>query len=114
VPESDPLVKIWGQLTRRRLNSAERAAFLGRPEIPELRKFAAQKGEAWVRNAARTRVKLSKAGQRQLKLEAWLEYCVRETTPVVPRVTGAPSPARRIKPKSLADLPSTTRYTDDT
>jgi hypothetical protein len=104
-------MQIWIYVTKSALTVRQRAVFRGRREKWELLEFLAKHGSAWMEEAARRALRGDSKGVNRLRLGEWLMRCRLEAAGATPAV----SPVRKTtKRKSVADLPATTRYDDDT
>jgi hypothetical protein len=114
VTERDPILRIWLELTCRAITPAQRTQFLLRFETRALHELLLQHGPDWMKTQGRRALGKDGKGEPRLKLSRWLSECYRHTPavlPGVPELGGHPPRPRRV---TMADLPSTQRYEDDT
>jgi hypothetical protein len=103
------LMQIWIYVAKRELT--EREIFKGRPQTPELLALLAKHGPDWIERVGRRALRPDAKGANRLRLVEWLALCRIEEAVAA----GSVSPLKRpAKQKSVADLPPTTRYDDDT
>lgn len=104
------LMQIWVYVTKSELTPKQRAIFRGRREKWGLRSLLLKHGPAWMEEAARRALRPDKKGVNRLRLNEWLTRCQLDAAPPKPSA----APPKTAKRKSVADLPATTRYDEDT
>jgi hypothetical protein len=111
--DPEDLIRLWTHLTKRTLTNREKALFRGRRETRALCRFLGERGPGWLAKSGRRCIRPDRKGVSQLRLSEWLARCRIDAGEVgIP--TAPPRPGKRYRPKSVADLPPTTRYDDDT
>jgi hypothetical protein len=81
-PDRDRLIRLWTELTGRRLSESERAAFLDAREVPKLRRLLTQCGSSWMSANGRRCLADAKRGGKELGLPQWLAECESGVAPV--------------------------------